>query len=82
MRNLFIYYIAIVAPLAALIIFAKQGQISNELFVLGFFMYVFVYRKLTDIWRLRSKGILKKITLQDILTPFLQTKYFRALYLP
>ena len=82
MRNLLVYYLAILVPFIGIILAGKQGLVSPEWFLFDLFFYVFVYRQATDLWRLRSKGVITKITIADAFNYFLQVKHFRALYLP
>ena len=81
MKNLVIYYIAILAPLGILTWLSKSDLINSTLFVGLLFFYVFVYRTYTDGLRLSEKGIIEKKNIWKKIVPSSNYKYFKELYL-
>ena len=81
MKNIFLYYLAIIIPFAAIVYLAKTDFDSEWLVALLVF-YAFIYRTFTDYSRLVSKNIMHKNDFWKLLIPGSRLKYFRALYLP
>ncbi len=81
MKNILIYYLAIIVPFALLVFFVKTDQISSGWFCLFLFSYAFPYRAITDLSRLASKGVILK-PFWKILIPGIRIRYFKELYLP
>ena len=79
MRNLFVYYLAIIVPL----VFLFFLRYSAELFTIGLIVYAFIYRTITDGIRLANKNIITKKEIWKLASPFggYRFKYFRQLYL-
>lgn len=82
MKKISLYYISIFLPLIILLVFSKYKLISNVWFCISLFFYAFIYRALTDYWRLRSKNIIEKMSLVKIFLSGFVFKYFKELYLP
>lgn len=82
MKKLFIYYLVILAPFLLLIYTTKAGLIRNDIFMVLFFFYVFIYRNITDYYRLLNKNVIEKGQFWDLIMPFGTIRYFRELYLP
>lgn len=82
MKNIFIYYVAISVPLAAIIIWVKLAP-HPYWFVSALFVYCFLYRPVTDGWRLYKKGLIKKKEIARMFIPFngIVIDNFRELYL-
>ncbi len=80
MKKLIVYYFLIITPFAVLIYATKNGLINSSWFVALLFIYVLIYRTLTDYVRLRSKNIIGKNQFWKILIPGARIKYFRELY--
>lgn len=80
MKNLAVYYLAILTPLVLIILGLKQGRIDHMLFALLLFVYLLVYRTLTDGFRLYEKGVLSKKEMWKIILPGYHFKYFKELY--
>jgi hypothetical protein len=76
MDKLFLYYFQILAPLPFMYFVAKSGD--SNLFVMLLIIYI-IYRFFIDYFKLRNKGILKKMHALTFF--FLHYKYFRELYL-
>ncbi len=77
MRNLLIFYIAILLPLPLLVWFVMSGE--NNYFVIGAIMYI-IYRCFTDGYRLYSLGLISKADIFKFKVIFLRFKYFSKLY--
>lgn len=80
MKNIVVYYCCIFIPFVLLLLALKFGFISNTWLVILLLLYV-VYRQYTDAWRLMAMGVIDKVTLSVVANPFLQTQYFKQLYL-
>lgn len=77
MKNLILFYIAILLPIFFIILFFKD--MSSNMFVLILFLY-FLYRNFIDGYRL---FLLNKIKSKDIYKTFLlfyNIRYFKSLY--
>ena len=81
MKNLFVYYLAILLPLGALIWLLGADLFDSWITLVLFFTYVLVYRTWTDGSRLVAKGIIKKGDRWRMLLPGMRMKHFRELYL-
>jgi len=81
MKNLVIYYIAIIIPFAVIIYAGRVHAVNSLWFVFSLLIYVFVYRTLTDYFRLRSKNVIDRKHFWKILVPGARIKYFKELYL-
>ena len=79
-KNLLLFYLAIILPIALLILGRKYQLYNSGAFVLGLGIYVFLYHPLISGIRLRQK---EKITASDFWKNFIpvwNTKYFSALF--
>jgi len=81
MKNTILYYLFILAPIVPLMIFVNN-DLLNDWWLIIFILYIFIYRAITDYWRLASKNIITKKDFWKILIPGSRFKYFRELYLP
>lgn len=79
MKNLFAYYFAILLPVPAIVWLALQPS-RAVLFIVALAVYLFIYRTLTDFYRLEQKGVVKKGDLWRMLIPLWRLKYFHELY--
>ena len=68
--------------MALLILMGKAHQLSSGQFVLSLVVYFFLFRPVTDYYRLLNKGIIKVNDFWKCFSPFLQMQYFKELYLP
>jgi len=82
MKNITVYYSAIILPFLALIYLPIANYISGWWLVGLFLSYALIYRPVIDKWRLKSKGIVVKGYFWKALVPSFYRKYFKALYLP
>lgn len=78
MKDLIIFYFLILLPAPGLYWLAKQGE--SSLFVLFLFLYVFVYRIVTDGNRLVKKGLITRKEVFKLFIPLWSLKYFKELY--
>lgn len=81
MRNLFVYYVAILLPLAVVLFLYGKGLIGFTIFLVLILAYLLIYRTWTDGTRLAAKGILSKKDRWRMMLPGMHMKYFRELYL-
>ena len=80
MKYLMVYYLLIILPCFVLFELSKTGYFSSKEFVIYFFLYAFVYRTITDYFRLVSKNAIAKKDYWKIFIPGARIKYFRELY--
>jgi hypothetical protein len=79
MKNLILYYLALLAPG---IILARYWHLLDPFMALGLLLfYVVIYRTLLDGFRLHLKGILPKNQIWKMALPGMRGKYFKELYL-
>ncbi len=79
MKSLLIFYLAILLPLAFLFWLGKMGY--NASFATGIVCYAFLYRPLTDGYRLIKKGAIKKKELWKMFIPLWgRSRFFTELY--
>jgi hypothetical protein len=76
MKNIFIYYIIILAPMPFLIWLA---EIHSNWFAILILLYI-PYRFFTDGTRLVSKKVMTWSETWKLLVPWLYADYFRELY--
>ncbi|WP_194850614.1 hypothetical protein [Nonlabens antarcticus] len=81
MKNLIIFYLIILVPLAFLIWLTKIEFLDGWLFMSILLIYTFVYRTYTDGKRLASKNIILEKDIWKLVIPGKRFQYFRELYL-
>lgn len=81
MKNLKIYYLAIIIPLIMIFIFYKFQIIDSTYFLILFLIYATIYRTYTDSKRLIDKKIISKNDFWKLLIPGTRIEYFRELYI-
>ena len=77
MKNIFVYYLAILVPLAGILYLMRS---SSEIGVWLFLVYVIVYRPITDGARLVQKGIIKWKEVPKLFIPWFFADVFKELY--
>ena len=77
MKNLLLYYLAILAPISLL---SWMGKTHNDWFAVAMIFYALVYRTLIDGLRLAGKHLIKPTEIYKLLIPFSRSKFFRQLY--
>lgn len=79
MKNLLVYYFAILLPIPIMVWSAFSNHAQLFTFLLLF--YAFVYRGFTDSIRLVEKGLIKKNEAWKIfVNPFFRRNFFKQLY--
>ena len=81
MKNLFIYYLAILLPVGIILYFYGTERIGFTAFLVLVIAYLLVYRTWTDGSRLAAKGIISKKDRWKMMLPGMHMKHFRELYL-
>ena len=81
MKNLFVYYLAILLPFGGLFWLLRTNLVDSGITLVLFFAYALVYRPWTDGSRLAAKGILEKKDRWRMLLPGMHFEHFRELYL-
>ena len=77
MKNLFIYYFAILLPIPLIIIISNDRPITFTILLL----FYIIFRGFIDGQRLIEKNIIKKKDLwKSVLIPFWSSRFFRQLY--
>jgi hypothetical protein len=78
-KNIFIYYFSLFAPLFLLMFLWEQIDSTVALVLLA--GYVFIYRTWIDGLRLHHKGLISKNEIWKVSFSGARMKYFKALYL-
>ncbi|PIX09391.1 MAG: hypothetical protein COZ75_07010 [Flavobacteriaceae bacterium CG_4_8_14_3_um_filter_34_10] len=81
MKNLKIYYLAIIAPLIIIFIFYKFHIFDSTYLLIIFLIYATIYRTYTDSKRLIDKKIIPKKDFWKLLIPGTRIEHFRELYI-
>lgn len=81
MKNIIIYYLAVVIPVAVIFYLSRTHMINSNWFVYSFLSYLFIYRTYTDGKRLADKGIIKHREIWKMIIPGQRLRFFRDLYL-
>ena len=81
MKNLFVYYLAILLPVAIILSLYGKEVIGFTTFLILIIAYLLIYRTWTDGSRLVAKGIIKKEDRWRMMLPGMHMKHFRELYL-
>jgi len=82
MKNLAIYYLAILVPFGIIIWLGNINEISRTVFWALLLIYLFIYRPFTDGLRLIDKGLIDKKEIWKLMIPGNHMKYSKDLYLP
>lgn len=82
MKNLIVFYIAILLPFVAILEWMKTTS-HPWWSIIAFFSYGFLYRPFTDGYRLYKKGVIGKKERRRMFVPFsgIGRDHFRELYL-
>ncbi len=81
MKNLFLYYLAILVPVAVILYLYGTERIGFTPFLVLVIVYLLVYRTWVDGSRLVSKGIISKQDRWKMMLPGMHMKHFTELYL-
>lgn len=79
MKNIYLYYIAIFAPLLVLVGLIQSNSLPLSIFLL--LISIFLYRTYIDGLRLVSKKIIGESEIWKLSTYGVRSKYFKELYL-
>lgn len=80
MKNILLYYFAILAPLTILFSLSQLGYIGPKNLVLLFLFYLIVYRTYIDGLRLVAKNIISRKDIWKLIFPGSRSEYLRELY--
>jgi len=78
MKNIFVYYSAILIPIPFLVWVAKSGD--SMWFTILLFTYAIAYRPLIDGWRLVNKKLMKWNEIWKLWVPWKYREFFKDLY--
>tara|TARA_R100000750_G_C2291434_1_gene75095 strand:+ start:324 stop:572 length:249 start_codon:yes stop_codon:yes gene_type:complete len=81
MKNIFIYYLTILTPLAIIIWLNKTESINSKYFVGLLFFYLLIFRTYIDGKRLSDKNVIPKKDIWKMIIPGKHIEYFKELYL-
>jgi len=81
MKNIYLYYIAIFAPLLVLVGLIQSNSLPLGISIFLLLIYIFLYRTYIDGLRLISKNIIGENEIWKLGTYGLRSKYFKELYL-
>ena len=80
MKNIIVYYFVILVPFFGLLFAMKRELLSEEWLAALLVFYAFIYRTLTDYYRLKSKNAITSKQFFSLLIPGSRIKYFKELY--
>jgi hypothetical protein len=80
LKNIAFYYLLIVLPLAAIVIFVRMGQINSEVFFVAILIYALLYHPMISGLRLLSAGKIQRSDFMYNFIPFWNLKYFEFLF--
>ena len=80
MKNLFVYYLAILLPLLCLAIMNAEGDVTAIVFSILLLFYALVYHPLISGNRLLALKVISKESFYKTFIPFWNQKFFKALY--
>ena len=81
MKNIKIYYLAILIPIVVLFLLFNFKLIDTTLFTILLLIYAFIYRTYTDSKRLLAKKVISKKNIWKFLIPGTRIEFFKELYL-
>lgn len=81
MKNIYLYYIAIFAPLLILVGLIQSNSLPLGISIFLLLVYIFLYRTYIDGLRLLSKNLIKENEIWKLSTYGLRSKHFKELYL-
>lgn len=81
MKNIFIYYLLILTPLAIILWLNKTNSLNSAYFVGLLLFYLLIYRTYIDGKRLCDKNVIPKKDIWKMIIPGKQIEYFKELYL-
>lgn len=81
LKNLFVYYLAILIPIVAILFLYGTEMIGFTTLLVLTIAYLLIYRTWTDGSRLAAKGIIPKKDRWKMMLPGMHMKHFTELYL-
>jgi uncharacterized membrane protein len=81
MKNIKVFYLAILIPLGVLFLLINLELIDSTLFMILLLAYWLIYRTYTDGKRLIDKKIIRKKEIWKLIIPGTRIEYFKELYL-
>jgi hypothetical protein len=81
LKNLFVYYLAILLPIVIILFLYGKEVIGFTSLLVLVIAYLLVYRTWTDGSRLAAKGIISKKDRWKMMLPGMHMKHFTELYL-
>ena len=81
MKNIYLYYIAIFAPLLVLVGLIQSNSLQLGISIFLMLIYIFLYHTYIDGLRLVSKKIIGESEIWKLSTYGVRSKYFKELYL-
>ena len=81
MKNIIVYYFAVVVPVAVIFFLKMTNTINSNWFVYTLCFYFLVYRTYTDGKRLADKGLIEKKDIWKMIIPGKRITFFKDLYL-
>ena len=81
MKNIFIYYLTITAPIVIIVWLNKTDLLNSAQFVELLFFYLLIFRTYVDGKRLYGKNIIPKKDIWKMIIPGKRFEFFKELYL-
>jgi len=81
MKNIFIYYLTIIAPIGIIVWLNKTNLLNSTQFVGLLFFYLLIFRTYVDGKRLYDKNIITKKDIWKMIIPGKHFEFFKELYL-
>ncbi len=80
MKNLFIYYFLMLAPIGLIFWYTKTQDFDSGILVFLIIFYALIYRTILDGAKLANKNIIAKKDIWKLIIPGFRYDYFRELY--
>jgi hypothetical protein len=81
MKNIFVFYLLILAPIGILVWLNKADLVNGTVFIGLILFYALIYRTYTDGKRLADKNIIPKKDIWKMIIPGNRLEHFKELYL-
>ena len=80
MKNILVYYLAILVPFISLFILLFTHSINSLAFTILILSWALIYRPVVDATRLIQKGMIPKSDFWKLFIPFYRRRWFKELY--
>jgi hypothetical protein len=80
MKNIIVYYFAVIVPVVIIFLLRQTNMINSNWFVYSFCFYLFIYRTYIDGRRLADKRLIEKKDIWKIIVPGQRFRFFKDLY--